>query len=305
MPPAFKEDEIVLAFHGPLIHEAKVRECVTRDAPDGKTKVNLYLVHYDGFTKHWDEWVPESRMLKSNDENKQKQKQRIKEFHRAHKRVREDKLKGPAPSSAAGGSAAGGNGKAKAQKTGSAGSTEGVEENLEATLREQLRLPHAAKLKLIEDWEHITREKKLAPVGEGASIATLIDDFLSAKARRTTSHERLYGEVAEGVKAYFEQALPTILLYKFERRQWRELKESKKGEPAVNYYGAEHLLRLYVKLPELLARCTMQREHMTVLVAKLGELLRFLMTQKSKYFAAEYVAPDAEYLRWWTGGSAE
>ena len=40
----------------------------------------------------------------------------------------------------------------------------------------------------------------------------------------------------------------------------------------MEYYGAEHLLRLFVKMPELLARCQMQREHMTVLVSKLGEL---------------------------------
>ena len=98
-------------------------------------------------------------------------------------------------------------------------------------------------------------------------------------------------------------------------------------------------LRLFVKLPELLARCHMQREHMTVLVAKLSEvpspteptaashlsplspplsprsatlccwwpcvwrvaeqLLKFLITQKGKYFAAEYEQPDEEYLKWW------
>jgi hypothetical protein len=63
--------------------------------------------------------------------------------------------------------------------------------------------------------------------------------------------------------------------------------------------AAEHLLRLYVKLPELLARCHMQREHMTVLVAKLSELLKFLVTGKAKYFANEYEQPDEEYMRWW------
>ena len=71
----------------------------------------------------------------------------------------------------------------------------------------------------------------------------------------------------------------------------------------VEYYGAEHLLRLFVKMPELLARCHMQREHMTVLVAKLAELLKFVTSQKGKYLGAEYATPDEEYLKWWGTGN--
>jgi len=180
-----------------------------------------------------------------------------------------------------------------------AGGASACDETLCAEIREQLRLPHGAKLKLIEDWERITREKKLVALPRDPSIATILEEFVAAKARRT-SHERLYGEVCDGVRAYFNQALPTLLLYKYERRQHREHKDENKGKTACENYGAEHLLRLFVKLPELLARCHMQREHLTVLVSKLSELLKFLVTQKGKYFAAEYEQPDEEYLKWWS-----
>ena len=173
-----------------------------------------------------------------------------------------------------------------------------ADESLADEIREQLRLPQAMKLKLIEDWERITREKKLVPLPRETSIATLLDDFLQAKSKRT-SHERLYGEVCDGVKAYFNQALPTILLYKYERRQFREIREQDKTKAPSELYGAEHLLRLFVKFPELLSRCNMQREHMTVLVSKLAELLKFLVTQKAKFFVADYDAPPDEYLAWW------
>ena len=283
---AYKKGESVLAFHGPLIHEASVEESVAKEAPDGKAKVKLYLLHYSGWSTHWDEWVPESRVLKATEENRQLQKDRVKEFQRAHKRKRDAQNE-----------AANRQKQAKSAAALKAGAS--VDEVLCAEIREQLRLPHGAKLKLVEDWERITREKKLVALPRTPSINALLDEFLAAKARRT-SHERLYGEVCDGVRAYFNQALPTILLYKYERRQHRELKEkSHKSQAMSELYGAEHLLRLFVKFPELLSRCNMQREHMTVLVAKLGELLKFVVQQKGKFLSAEYTQPDEEYLRWW------
>ena len=90
-----------------------------------------------------------------------------------------------------------------------------------------LRLPHGAKLKLIEDWEHITRERRLVKLPREPTINALLEEFVTTKARRT-SHERIYNEVCEGVRSYFNQALPTILLYKYERRQYREQKEAHK-----------------------------------------------------------------------------
>jgi mortality factor 4-like protein 1 len=286
----YKQGEDVLAYHGPLIHEAKVTDTISKEAPDGKTKVKLYLLHYSGYASHWDEWVPESRVLKNSDENRARQKERVKEFQRAHKRKRTE----AAASSAAA--------KAKAAKADEKASGGGSDEKLLEDIKEHLRLPHGAKLKLIEDWEHITREKKLVPLPAATPIETLLQEFYTAKARRT-SHERLYGEVCDGVKLYFNQALPTILLYKYERRQHREAKEKHKGQAPHEYYGAEHLLRLFVKLPELLAKCNMQKEHMTVLVSKLAELLKFLVSQKGKYFADAYESPDSEYLAWWSSSS--
>ena len=51
---------------------------------------------------------------------------------------------------------------------------------------------------------------------------------------------------------------------------------------------------------QLLAKCHMQREHITVLLAKLTELLKFMQANKSKYFVNDYIHPGEEYLRWWS-----
>ena len=286
----FDTEEKVLSYHGPLLYEASVIDRTVRQAPDGVTKIKLYLLHYSGWNSHWDEWVPESRLLKHNPQNLRVQKERVKEFQRAHKK------RARAMTDVAGAAGAAGNAAGKRKLgDGAPSADEGLGE-----IREQLRLPQAMKLKLIEDWERITREKKLVPLPREPNIATLLDDFLQAKSKRTT-HERLYGEVNEGMRTYFNQSLGSILLYKYERKQFRDLKETAAGKdkPLVELYGAEHLLRLFVKLPELLAQCKMQREHMQVLVSKLMELLKFIQANKAKYFVTQYESATDEYLAWW------
>jgi len=59
----FVENERVLCFHGPLVYEAKCLKTQNRD------KQNKYLIHYQGWNKNWDEWVPESRVLKWTEDN--------------------------------------------------------------------------------------------------------------------------------------------------------------------------------------------------------------------------------------------
>ena len=81
--------------------------------------------------------------------------------------------------------------------------------------------------------------------------------------------------------------------------------QTHKATPLVKIYGAEHLLRLFVKLPELLGHCKLPHEHVTVLVAKLIELLKFLQANKAKYFVTEYQQADDRYLEWWATAGNE
>uniref|UniRef100_A0A1Q3F7E2 Mortality factor 4-like protein 1 n=1 Tax=Culex tarsalis TaxID=7177 RepID=A0A1Q3F7E2_CULTA len=72
MPPKlkFSEGEKVLCFHGPLIYEAKLLKSMAM-----KDKQVKYFIHYAGWNKNWDEWVPENRVLKYNEANVQRQKE--------------------------------------------------------------------------------------------------------------------------------------------------------------------------------------------------------------------------------------
>ncbi len=73
----FAEGEKVLCFHGPLLYEARINKVRLRDnkpkaggvAAPGATKILKYFVHYHGWNKNWDEWVPGARMLKYSESN--------------------------------------------------------------------------------------------------------------------------------------------------------------------------------------------------------------------------------------------
>ena len=43
-----------------------LRSCARSTAPEGTVVVKLYLLSYEGYHSHWDEWVPESRVLKDD-----------------------------------------------------------------------------------------------------------------------------------------------------------------------------------------------------------------------------------------------
>jgi mortality factor 4-like protein 1 len=50
-------------------------------------------------------------------------------------------------------------------------------------------------------------------------------------------------EILKGLRCYFNQALPAMLLYKSERQQYKE--SISDDAPPSTVYGAEHLLRLF------------------------------------------------------------
>lgn len=51
------------------------------------------------------------------------------------------------------------------------------------------------------------------------------------------------GEILNGIRCYFDKALPVLLLYKKERQQYHEAVSDNVSPSSV--YGAEHLLRLF------------------------------------------------------------
>jgi len=161
----------------------------------------------------------------------------------------------------------------------------------------KIKIPGALKKQLITDWENITKNQKLVPLPREPSVNLILEEFVKSKKTKSAQAEAMTREVIDGIRQYFEKALGKVLLYKFERPQYQEILEKYKDEKQISdVYGAEHLLRLFVKIPGLLGHTQMEQKEATALSTKLSEFLKWLQ-KKTDFFANEYRATDKEYAK--------
>jgi mortality factor 4-like protein 1 len=119
----------------------------------------------------------------------------------------------------------------------------------------RLFIPDSLKSILVDDWEKVTKEQKLAQVPSPTTASQFLTEYYDSEAenRRPGSADAdILEEVIAGVREYFNKSLGRILLYRFERQQFYEIHksiESGHGEHAgktlCDMYGCEHLLRLF------------------------------------------------------------
>ena len=164
-------------------------------------------------------------------------------------------------------------------------------------VRLDVNLSVALKRELIAGWERITRENKLVALPRDVTVADVLARFVAdAKTRaRTPEQAALAEEIADGLRAYFDGALRPALLYREERGQAETALAGPGGTAKApsEVYGAEHLLRLFVKLPELLPLGDMDAAAGRALQVKLTEFLRWLQRNAAACFGGKYVERDA------------
>ena len=141
--------------------------------------------------------------------------------------------------------------------------------------------------------EQTRRPSSRATVARTTSHARFVAD---AKRARNPEQAALAEEIADGLRAYFDGALKPALLYREERGQAETVLASsgRDHKAPSEVYGAEHLLRLFVKLPELLPLGDMDAAAGRALQVKLTEFLRWLQRNAASSFGGAYVERDAK-----------
>lgn len=108
-----------------------------------------------------------------------------------------------------------------------------------------MALPDELKHVLVEDWSKVTGEKMLPVLPAKVTVSDILDRFCKHGGPKGTAVTDTTREVAAGIKVYFQEALGTMLLYKFERPQYDELIKENSDLDPCDTYGGVHLLRLF------------------------------------------------------------
>ncbi|KAK2735205.1 Esa1p-associated factor [Myotisia sp. PD_48] len=297
--PVYHKDETVLCFHHDILYEAKVIGLRLSDPEDRKSPYE-YRIHYRGWKNTWDDWVMQDRLRKATEDNKQLAATLRREAEAATRKKTSKKK--PAASDLS---------EDKQLSTQARGTKRGreteIEKEDEFNSRPSIRIiiPDNLKSILVDDWEFVTKNHQLVPLPAKMPVSQLLDlYFEEEKPSRTSQAEvDVLEEVLAGIREYFEKSIGKILLYQFEREQYEMLShrwESGAGifenKGPCDFYGAEHLARLFASLPELVAQTGLSQQATQRLREELSRFSMWLSKNSAKFFTNRYKPPSKEYV---------
>lgn len=246
--------------------------------------IDTYFLHYQGWNSKWDEWVGIERVMEHSEENKQK-KALLDQLSRRPKRT------------AAVAALAAVSATTDAKPNNKAESLLPLKGRAAPKRKRQsmvvLRYDDNIKHVLVDDWQFVTRDHQLAEVPAKVPVSQILEDYQREKGDDSPA----VAEVMLGLKLYFDNLLHLMLLYKYENQQYFELLQ--KGVISSlsllsDNYGLEHLLRLIVTMPVLLAESSMDAISLSVIVAELEALVAWLLENLDAY-RGTYVNTTPQY----------
>ncbi|CAG8575042.1 9841_t:CDS:2 [Racocetra persica] len=287
-----------------------------------------YRIHYKGWNKKWDEWVSESRILKMTEENiaattKIKQIQTAPPNNSSSSVFVQiesiDEMLLPNTTTQNEQNSKTSNFKNRILKRtvdqGQAiASTSGKNAKRAKKCKISVEITDEGMLRLVDEWQWNTKNQLLVyPMPRPKTVNDILEDFFDFKmeklkeqsktsigrnrGRITKTQEIAARDVTNGIKQYFNEALPIYLLYRFERQQYVEMTEKYPKKEMSSIYGAEHLMRLVVKIPELVHAVQMKEQKAESLEQIFNELASFLENQCKEYFAKQFEFAPAPYIR--------
>ncbi|KAL1822173.1 hypothetical protein ACET3Z_008951 [Daucus carota] len=263
----YQEGEKVLASYGGRWYEAKVQKVEST-----RTKGCLHFVHYLVSTsfytpilKHlktiyvsrWDEWLQAERLKKFTEETVPNQSKEC--------------------------------GKSARVRNRKCGIKNKEKQSADILLTEKnmnIEIPPTLKKQLVDDFEFVTRLGQLVNLPRTPNVNDILNKYSAFRVKTNNRLNEEMEEFSRGLCGYFDKALPAMLLYDSERTQYQALSEE--HTPPSSIYGAEHLLRLFVKLPEILESVKIEEETLIKLQDEILGLLKFLRKNQSKFFLSTY-----------------
>lgn len=266
-----------------------------------------YLVHYKGWKQTWDEWVPESRLLKLTEQNLELQK--TLQLANAASGQGGSTASKAQSKSAPGAARDSVSTRAGTRKDGTRG-TKRAREDDESSKKPEMKLtvPEVLKMILVDDWEFVTKNNQLVTLPRSPTALEVLKEFAAYVRKNKPPHLKepliVIQTVVDGFQAYFDRALGANLLYRFERPQYAEVRKNYWTGPKVvagnekemsHVYGAEHLLRMLVSLPQIISTTAMDAESVNIIRDYANELMVYMVKEKDRLFQREYENAPLNY----------
>ncbi|XP_074059783.1 mortality factor 4-like protein 2 [Macrotis lagotis] len=175
-----------------------------------------------------------------------------------------------------------------------------TQEELPTTPEFKIVIPSELKHWLVEDWHLITVQKKLFSLPAKINVETILENYEQYERGYASSEDVIYAvpEMIEGLRLYFNLTLGTHLLYKFEKPQNSTIMAQNPNSTMAHLYGAPHLLRLFVKIGDMLSS-TFIHCHSTNLQLKcMHSFVAYLANNKATLFNSnDYELASPDYLQ--------
>ncbi|CAG8776064.1 6308_t:CDS:2, partial [Gigaspora rosea] len=162
-------------------------------------------------------------------------------------------------------------------------------------------IPEQLRMQLVQDWESINKSQMLVPLPRKPSVTDIINNYKSWKHEKNKDSDGIAEEVSKGVCFYFNKCLGTRLLYQSERNQYKEIRSKFENLENAQIYGAEHLLRLFGKVlqliasafplvifPKLMSNTNIGEETLNALKEHLSDLLNHISECQKDYIVEDY-----------------
>lgn len=122
------------------------------------------------------------------------------------------------------------------------------EETFQARPSIRIVMPDNIKSLIVDDWERVTKNGSVVQLPHAKSVYQILQDWRAEELpKRHHVDVSVMDEVIAGLSEYFEVVIDKLLLYRYERHQYRVLKKkyfNNKDKTPLHVYGAEHLIRL-------------------------------------------------------------
>ncbi|KAL8151986.1 hypothetical protein V2J09_021794 [Rumex salicifolius] len=206
---------------GEKVQKAEIREKEWR-----------YFVHYLGWNKNWDEWVGTDRLLKYTAENIQKQ-QTLAKKPATEKNLKSGRSAQAKPKVSNEAKVEKEDAKPNVVKGKKRKADSGVEkENTSVEKTFKIQIPIALRKQLVDDWEFVNQQDKLVKLPRSPTVDEVLAKYLEYRSKKDGMLTDSVAEVLNGLRSYFDKALPLMLLYKKERQQYHEAVKDDRNQGA-------------------------------------------------------------------------